>query len=872
MKLTINAKERTITMWIKYIQLKNFQNIKTGLNAKELTIDFSNRENVICLFVGPNGIGKTSLLSCLTPFATLGNLDIRDSNQLVVKGENGYKKIIIMDGSDEYVIQHFYTASKETHTVKSYITLNGTDLNPNGNVTSFKSTVSEYLGIDMDYLKLIRLGDNVTNLIKLKSTERKNFMSKFLDSVNIYLKYHQKISGDVRDLKLVLSHTLDKIKKLGIEDPELEQIKIDELRKSIQYNQDEIDSVQDTISKTELKINELSYTSSQSEMIKDLKRQIAKYEKVLTGNNVNESSLEIQKKKQELETKLAGIKGERKALYDKLSSDGKLLEDALAERDKIELDIRQEVETTKMASWEGYLKSCHEKREKMERTLPVLIVDESLTKEEVDDAVVTLKNLQKNLNVTYEFGQDPIKDAVELIRSKKNVQEFVASNLVAIEKKKKHDEKTYLDKIIDKYAGMQKPSCSDCFLTKLYDDIMMVRDIEPANTKKLRSPEYYVMVNAVYENISSVISGMEEIKDTLKKFPDYIQKEFVMDTFFGHILKCEFIYDDKKLNQFLLEFTEHYNYSLLLKEIDETIKKINILNENSSVGYMRENLKRTEKLIKERSDVLEETKETLSSLSSTIVKLEDQLEEYATLYSALTELESVREEYTTMVNEKEAYDQYSAENKKSGEILFKLKKDHSDLQNYLSEKEMGLATYKRLTDELNKTREMYDDLLLIRSSTSNKDGIPLLYIQFYLKNIRELANALLDIVYEGSIYIQDFYITGDEFKIPFVKNGIEIPDISYASQGEQSFLSMAISFALSSENLEKYNIPLLDEVDSTFDASNRERFLSIIEHQNDIIRCEQEFVISHNNMFSQYPVDVLDFGNIKASKFEVTLK
>ena len=82
-------------MWIKYIELKNFQNIRTGLKAKEISIDFSNRENIICLFVGPNGIGKTSLLSCLTPFATLGNLDIRDANQLVVKGENGFKKIII---------------------------------------------------------------------------------------------------------------------------------------------------------------------------------------------------------------------------------------------------------------------------------------------------------------------------------------------------------------------------------------------------------------------------------------------------------------------------------------------------------------------------------------------------------------------------------------------------------------------------------------------------------------------------------------------------------------------------------------------------------------------------------------------------------
>ena len=184
---------------------------------------------------------------------------------------------------------------------------------------------------------------------------------------------------------------------------------------------------------------------------------------------------------------------------------------------------------------------------------------------------------------------------------------------------------------------------------------------------------------------------------------------------------------------------------------------------------------------------------------------------------------------------------------------------------------MQINQYITLSKELEKTQSMYDELVLIKASTSTKEGIPLFYIQLYLDDIKELANTLLDIVYDGEIYIKNFDISSTEFKIPFVKNGIEVPDISFASQGEQSFLSMAISFALSSKNLEDYNIPLLDEVDATFDSNNRERFLSIIEHQNSIINCEQEFIISHNNMFSQYPVDVIDFSNLKASKFDIKI-
>ena len=119
--------------------------------------------------------------------------------------------------------------------------------------------------------------------------------------------------------------------------------------------------------------------------------------------------------------------------------------------------------------------------------------------------------------------------------------------------------------------------------------------------------------------------------------------------------------------------------------------------------------------------------------------------------------------------------------------------------------------------------------------------------------------------------LDDFNISGDEFKMPYIKDGNVIPDISYASQGEQSFLNMAISFALSIQNLTEYNIPLLDEVDATFDQEKREKAIEVIEKQNEIIQSEQTFIISHNNMYDQYPVDVLDFSDFDNSIFDVKL-
>ena len=193
-------------MKINYIILENFSNIKTAMNAEKIYIDFRKAKNKVILLVGPNGSGKTSLLSLLTPFASMGTLDVRNSSGIIVEGKNGYKEIEITDGHNTYLIKHFYTAKKDTHSVKSYIQKNGEELNPNGNVSSFKEWVKMELGIEMDYLKLIRIGSNVSSMINMTETERKTFLNKLLEEADIYLKYFKKVNDEVRQLKDMISH------------------------------------------------------------------------------------------------------------------------------------------------------------------------------------------------------------------------------------------------------------------------------------------------------------------------------------------------------------------------------------------------------------------------------------------------------------------------------------------------------------------------------------------------------------------------------------------------------------------------------------------------------------------------------------------
>lgn len=58
-------------MVIEYIKLENFSNIYSSFKSNTIEIDFSKRQNKITLITGPNGSGKTSILSTLHPLSLI---------------------------------------------------------------------------------------------------------------------------------------------------------------------------------------------------------------------------------------------------------------------------------------------------------------------------------------------------------------------------------------------------------------------------------------------------------------------------------------------------------------------------------------------------------------------------------------------------------------------------------------------------------------------------------------------------------------------------------------------------------------------------------------------------------------------------------
>jgi len=235
-------------MKIEKLILRNFASIKNAQDANEIKINLNECQNKICLIIGENGKGKTSILSMLSPFADLGNLDVRNSQSLILNGKEGYKEIHIRKDDKLYVIKHIYTPHEgKSHSVKSYIEVDGCELNINGNVTSFKEYVKQELQIEPEYLKLIRLGNNVTNMINLSETERKNFMSKILDDIGVFLDYYKVVNEKIKRIKDAMNHSINKLNKIGVSDRLILVDELNTLSDNIKELKDKYDTINNSI-------------------------------------------------------------------------------------------------------------------------------------------------------------------------------------------------------------------------------------------------------------------------------------------------------------------------------------------------------------------------------------------------------------------------------------------------------------------------------------------------------------------------------------------------------------------------------------------------------------------------------------------------
>lgn len=859
-------------MKILYLKLTNFINIVTAFNTETIEIDFSKSNNNVVLLTGPNGSGKTSILSCLHPFPTNGNMDVRSDNPIIVPRENGYKEIHISDGDDLYVIQHFYTRNGDKHIIKSYIQKNGVELNENGNVTSFKEIVEKELGLEQDYMKLTRLGSNVTNFIDMKRQERKNFTGKIISEADIYLSYHKKIMADKNKVNIQINHTSDLIRRLQVDD--LGELK--KAQKSLQHQIEDltakIEKANSELSVLQYQLNDCGDIPAMRERIQEKEKELKHIQKALARASEIKISISTLKSMIE-EAKIAILKAKSSLDTNVITRTGILnqLDSIANEIDSIRREIARIEDDQNIKDMEANIELLRETIRRRAKESGISGYVRPCSKAEMEDLIKMLDKCMDILLSTYELGKGPIQKAVSFFHTKTDIEKYTRENREKIKRNRMQSlcEQVYAE--VSKDIGLLGPDCKNPSGCRVYDFYQRIYEYATqAPDKVIEDETFLAYTKMAYNNIQTVLKYLRDYHDIFEKMPECIKDQFLMSTVLTHICNMEWIYDKDIIFHELGLITDD---ELQDADLEELSRQKSMLAQykkaNSNIEYFQNKL---EELIDSRTSLmgqLDEVKETINSLNEEIAEKEASVSDYEDMVVAMEHEDEVETEFNDLKSKLTLASQLSLQIREKTSILNDLQFRKNKMSKTHQDNEFRIENYKRYKKDLDELSSKFTDLEYLARALSSREGIPLIFIQAYLKDIKDVANQLLDVVYDGDLHLEDFEITADEFGIPYSTKGTTVKDVIYASQGERSFISLALSFALTYKSISKYNIMLLDEIDATLDISNREKFLHVLEMQIDMIHAEQVFVISHNDMFNAYPVDIVDTRNRTSANAEL---
>ena len=879
-------------MKILYLKLKNFANIFTATNKKSIEIDFSKCKHNIVLFVGKNGSGKTSILSELHPFATAGSMDTRNDTCLIMEGTDGYKELHVADNDDIYIIKHHYNFS-HGRTMKSYFSKNGIELNPNGNVTSFKELVKLHLGLEQELLRLMRLGSNVSSLIDMKASSRKSFATDLFQDIDIYSSFHKRVSEEYRVLRSLIKSVVSKIEKLRIVD------------------KSEVDSIIENLNNRLTAFNKERETIIEENAV--LKSNYNQFNDMYKLDELPELKVSLDK----MISELKGIDKEINKISERLSCTV-----SLCSSDDVVTMLREEVNNLKIeiqvsrANIESSFKLLDilykqkeqtssiinsfisdERKKEITDMLDVLLLENEnfksrfenfnpqYNRDELMFLLSHLQNLDNIINDLNQFSDEAKQEVLDIFQRGMRVEAHVHDHLKNLTREK-NNLNMELAKVMDTNFGSnalvmyQPPDCKadQCPYIDFYNtsrrknsgNMESLKGSIRAIDNKIEYYESYLDIQDVFYNIHKYIQMNE------KYFKVVPELDFSFKTVLGLVLSNKPYYNEDYITDLISNLEDYNKFTELqaqiqdiekelveaskidskIEDLNKELRKINedIFTEENKQTELKKNIEEIEHELADKEVILSSTI-TLNELYSEKRDLEREFKLLAKDYKfrdgKLKELSNIKNKFVT-------------NDRNLDNINHQIQVTNIELKDYM----FRIQEFESLTGERKYLEDKFDDIAILKEALSSNKGIPLLYLQLYLKNCTICMNQLLDIIYGGTLEVCDFEINDKEFKIPYMKNGMKISDVIYSSQGERSFISLVLSLALIIQTVEKYNIMLLDEVDATLDTKNRQVFINLLEKLIEKTGAEQIFMISHNNMFDNYPVDVImtsdtDIDNLK---------
>ena len=856
-------------MKLEYIKLENFALVEAGMKLNTLELDFRKSSNTVTLITGNNGTGKTGLLSNLHPFATLGHLEARDDMDLIIPGKNGKKTCIFRTKKHEYYIEHNYTwvGENRSRTIKSYIQKDGVELNSAGLSGKFQEIVQREFDIDVNFLKLIRLGSNVTNFVELTAAGRISFISRLLSAIEKYNKANKLIRDRANELNANLKASTKKMEQLGISDISILREDIERKKKLLVHLKEERDKV----------IAE--FYSYKGKVHRD-------------GMDECESKMdELRSREKEIKNSIAHLK-KPVHVHIKLGDEepNKYYTRKIEENTKTHRRI-----TERLSEVLAKRNNLDDERSKLQQQ-----VDGLITRIQLKNAEENIEKLKENIEA-YEkrFGNSkPSMTMAELTADidKVNMINFHFNNIMLLDR----DSVKYFCQKFEEYSGdlnLIDEYARDRLMTlhrkldslKQSANYKTIRNRNPIMfipekcSEYKRCPYYNAYGNigeseedaklselerelSAIEDLGGVISSIYSIQKILSMRPVITEYEASMKTVLDALVNSDIerIVDHKKV-QDLRDFISAYeDYELDKRELETRKVEYKIMTMSGIKEEVEIWIKGLDadiaKLDKEIDVLYAERKATNESSDKWSFMIEDYVtsNKYAINKTMLdVELEknrTMQKDLEELINAKKAYDSTKAAyDAKLKDIDDRIKYLDEDIQN----DKYRETSYLTIKDEIERIKTRFDYVNDIKDATSQNGGIPLVHIKLYCRALCTIANNIIKDLYTGDFYLKEFDVREGVFNIPYYTKGFKVKDIRNGSQAEVSVAKLAISFAILSQFMTKYNIVLLDEIDGPMHRVNKERFFSALEGQLERLHCEQAFIITQSAMFNDYPVNLI---------------
>lgn len=880
-------------MRFSYVRLKNYIGIYHGMRLNEIEIDFTKCKHKMVIIKGDNGSGKSTLFNAMTP--------LPDSNDNFIAGLRAEKEIHIIDGDILYKIRfvHDIKSNGERDTSKGYIYKvigeDSVNMNPNGNISSFKDILYDEFKLDANFIALSQLSTEDRGLATKRPAERKKFVNSIIEKLEVYNNIHKTLTKRSSVLKSMINSITSKLDSLGdfnklkstsvSLDNRLDRLSRDKDRcieeiathKStiamtdpdgsiqLRYNTciKKLDDINNQIDNKKLAVNNLY---SKLNITRDIDIQ-AKYDETVALKT--KTQLDIQMQESSIESMLLERENEAKELNTKIQKLNSLKSES--NYDDLERQIglyREKIEYCKtIFSKIGF------------DNIPTISKDEYII------GLNTIKEI-KDIIDTYISGAEYeiLREAISNVQSNTypdiEKQEVVIDSLRAelVDLEKQYNEYELLKQTSLKLSMRPKAckidSCEfikDAILAFNQNPDGMLSDLSKKidHTKTIlnNAIEYKKHLNEVISsinNVKAIIRNIRSHKSILDKLPEgamYYSEGYLMRRI-SYNESIDYIDDLYKYIDYANLFEEYSMYTDTLKQLENDYKLYE--SKSSIIAEISNDIDRINNKLDIITKNIEDNNSKLLSSKQLLLKLNDEELYYSSLLSIYKEVSDLVFTKTTIESDIDKF-KYDIEKINSAmnninlitntynSIINEIKPVTEDRDRIRH----AINLYGEYLTEIEEYNSTYEKIETIKYYSSPTTGIGLVFMELYMGKVLSIANELLSLLFEGTYSLMPFVITENEFRIPCTSEGLVNDDISSCSSSQLSMMSMILSYSLLFNSSTKYDILKADEIDGPLDTKNRTQFAMLLDKMMEILGTEQSILISHNSEIDTSNVDLI---------------